>query len=220
MDIFSMQASMRKRKRITISKNTLHLSTHQYLRYLMVYLSARELNLKKYSGLSASRKQDLYHVSLPYCTSLFSPVRIFIERRLYCGSSTDFMLCCISSLNILKKLIFCIITGIFTNILVMAQKIWTLQPFCQCCEKNIPDPAPAEKQLAETSPKTGGWFQIIGTQLITCLSSFWNRIKLCKIFQGLRKTLEIFFETLLCWVWQVVCIITPRPSLRSHYWQK
>ena len=34
-------------------------------------------------------------------------------------------------------MIFCIITGTLTSILVMTQKIWTLQPFCQCLREKI-----------------------------------------------------------------------------------
>lgn len=67
-----------------------------------------------------------------------------------------FMLCCASSLNILKNDFLHPNRNTYKHLGDDTENLNTSAILSMFEETNIPDPAPAEKQLAETSPKTGG----------------------------------------------------------------
>lgn len=66
------------------------------------------------------------------------------------------MLCCASSLNILKNDFLHPNRNTYKHLGDDTENLNTSAILSMFEETNIPDPAPAEKQLAETSPKTGG----------------------------------------------------------------
>ena len=88
--------------------------------------------------------------------------------------------------------------------------------------KNIPDPAPAEKQLAETSPKTGG-SNSLELNLLHAWAATGTR-KCCARFcwpgceNKKKKEEETFFEPLLSGVGQAQGLSSS--SLKGHCWPR
>lgn len=108
-------------------------------------------------------------------------------------------------------MIFCIITGALTNILVMTQKIWTLQPFCQCLrEKIFLTQLRLKSKLLKHHLKQE--VPIHWNSTYYTLEQLLEQEKLCKILQARvweqKKKKEIFFEPLLSGVWQAVWTVT------------
>lgn len=66
------------------------------------------------------------------------------------------MLCCPYSLNILKNDFLHHNRNTYKYLGDDTENVNTSAILSMFEEKHIPDPVPAEKQLAETSPKTGG----------------------------------------------------------------